>query len=80
MNQCDITTSCIFLGGDYHCACRPGYKSGDPAAEYRIETPEHSYLVFVPENTPCNELCDYQLGNPAGLCADVPFADDTCTP
>ncbi|KAE8148041.1 putative adhesin [Aspergillus avenaceus] len=76
-NNCDITTSCINTGTRFHCACRAGYKASknnnDITKQFRLNVPGYSFLVFVPENTACNTLCDNQFGAGPNLCAEVPL-------
>lgn len=91
LNKCDITTSCIATntaGPDgpiapdthYYCACRAGFKATtatDPTKQFRLPMPGQEYRVFVPENTPCNELCSYPHGFSPLLCAEVDL-QNTC--
>ncbi|KAJ5787728.1 hypothetical protein N7457_002718 [Penicillium paradoxum] len=74
-NSCDVTTSCINTGKTFHCACRAGYKAsyrnGDIKSQFRLPMPNYEFLVFVPENTVCNTLCDNPYSAPADLCKEV---------
>ncbi|KAI9372085.1 hypothetical protein BJX61DRAFT_543033 [Aspergillus egyptiacus] len=78
-NHCDITTSCINTGTRFHCACRAGYKASkrnrDITKQFRLNMPDYQHLVFVPENTVCDTLCDNPYGYSAELCAEVPVYD-----
>jgi len=80
-NFCDITTSCISTGTEFHCACRAGYKAsednGNVSEQFRLEMPNYEFLVFVPEYTSCNTLCDNTDGFNPQLCAEVPI-EPTC--
>ncbi|KAJ5473897.1 hypothetical protein N7475_003463 [Penicillium sp. IBT 31633x] len=79
MNSCDITTSCINTGHTFHCACRAGYKAShrnqDLNSQFRLPMPNYEFLVFVPENTACNTLCDDPFAAPSGLCKEVKLQD-----
>ncbi|PVF98746.1 zincin [Serendipita vermifera] len=82
LNKCDITTSCITTGtgANHYCACRAGFKATtatDPTKQFRLPMPGQEYRVFVPENTPCNELCNYPHGFSPLLCAEVDL-QNTC--
>lgn len=82
LNKCDITTSCITTGTgtNHYCACRAGFKATtatDPSKQFRLSMPGQEYRVFVPENTPCNELCDYPHGYSPLLCSEVAL-QNTC--
>ena len=81
-NHCDITTSCIDTGGEFHCACRAGYKASkdnkDVSEQFRLNFPHYEFLVFTPENTVCNTLCKNHYGAGPDLCAEVPIYDE-CT-
>ncbi|KAJ9195648.1 hypothetical protein DTO164E3_6724 [Paecilomyces variotii] len=81
-NSCDVTTSCINTGSLFHCACRAGYKAStdndDYSKQFRLNVPNYQYLVFTPENTACDTLCDNPYGASAELCAEVPI-QDKCT-
>lgn len=74
-NSCDITTSCINTGTTFHCACRAGYKASkrnnDVTSQFRLPMPNYEFLVFVPENTKCNTLCDNPYAAPGDLCKEV---------
>ncbi|KAJ5739299.1 hypothetical protein N7533_012083 [Penicillium manginii] len=74
-NSCDVTTSCINTGTTFHCACRAGYKASkwnnDIHSEFRLPMPNYEFLVFVPENTVCNTLCDNPYAAPGDLCKEV---------
>ncbi|KAJ5112421.1 hypothetical protein N7532_000466 [Penicillium argentinense] len=78
-NSCDITTSCINTGKTFHCACRAGYKASkrnnDIYSQFRLPMPNYEFLVFVPENTVCNTLCDNPYSAPADLCKEVRLYD-----
>lgn len=78
-NRCDITTSCINTGTSYHCACRAGYKAsqanGDVTKQFRLAMPNYEFLVFVPENTSCNTLCNDLTAPPGSLCNEIPVYD-----
>lgn len=78
-NSCDQTTSCINTGSTFHCACRAGYKASknnhDIGKQFRLPMPNYEFLVFVPENTVCNTLCDNPYGASADLCREVPKYD-----
>ncbi|OJK03680.1 hypothetical protein ASPACDRAFT_39299 [Aspergillus aculeatus ATCC 16872] len=75
-NNCDVTTSCINTGTRFHCACRAGYKASpantDVTKQFRLPFPNYQFLVFVPEFTQCNTLCDNPYGASPQLCAEVP--------
>ncbi|RAH67481.1 putative adhesin [Aspergillus aculeatinus CBS 121060] len=75
-NNCDVTTSCINTGTRFHCACRAGYKASpantDVTKQFRLPFPNFQFLVFVPEFTQCNTLCDNPYGASPQLCAEVP--------
>lgn len=74
-NSCDVTTSCINTGSTFHCACRAGYKASqannDVHQQFRLPMPNYQFLVFVPEDTVCNTLCDDPYSAPADLCKEV---------
>lgn len=74
-NSCDQTTSCINTGSTFHCACRAGYKAShannDIHQQFRLPMPNYEFLVFVPENTVCDTLCDNPYSAPADLCKEV---------
>ena len=76
-NHCDVTTSCINTGTRFHCACRAGYKASrrnnDVTKQFRLNMPAYQFLVFTPENTSCNILCDNPNGISNELCAEVPI-------
>jgi hypothetical protein len=76
-NHCDITTSCINTGTRFHCACRAGYKAStdndDIDAQFRLNVPNYTFLVFTPGNTVCNTLCDNPYGAGPDLCSEVPI-------
>ncbi|KAL2872434.1 putative adhesin [Aspergillus lucknowensis] len=78
-NGCDITTSCINTGTRFHCACRAGYKASkrnhDITKQFRLAKPGYEFLVFTPEYTECNTLCDNPYGAGPDLCAEVPLYD-----
>ncbi|KAL4965628.1 putative adhesin [Aspergillus stella-maris] len=78
-NSCDITTSCINTGTRFHCACRAGYKASkknkDITKQFRLPMPDYEFLVFTPESTECNTLCDNPYGYSKELCAEVPIYD-----
>ncbi|PLN81385.1 hypothetical protein BDW42DRAFT_168968 [Aspergillus taichungensis] len=78
-NHCDITTSCINTGTRFHCACRAGYKASadnnDIRKQFRLNMPNYKFLVFTPESTECNTLCDNPYGAGPDLCAEVPIRD-----
>ncbi|KAF9885663.1 hypothetical protein FE257_012645 [Aspergillus nanangensis] len=76
-NSCDITTSCINTGTRFHCACRAGYKASrqnnNVQKQFRLNMPNYGFLVFTPENTECNTLCDnWNSAAPQDLCKEVP--------
>ncbi|KAK2755506.1 hypothetical protein FQN54_006446 [Arachnomyces sp. PD_36] len=81
-NNCDITTSCINTGKEFHCACRAGYKASkdnnDITKQFRLNFPHYEFLVFTPEHTVCDTLCDNHDGAGPDLCAEVPIYDK-CT-
>lgn len=74
-NSCDITTSCINTGSTFHCACRAGYKASpnnfDIKQQFRLPMPNYEFLVFVPERTACDMLCDDPFAPPSELCSEV---------
>jgi hypothetical protein len=76
-NRCDITTSCINTGFSFHCACRAGFKASQDNnnvnQQFRLPVPNYEFLVFVPENTPCNTLCSDPMAAPNNLCNEVPL-------
>lgn len=76
-NNCDITTSCINTGTRFHCACRAGYKASknnnDIKKQFRLNVPNYQFLVFTPESTECNTLCDNPYGAGPNLCSEVPI-------
>lgn len=76
-NHCDITTSCINTGTRFHCACRAGYKASphnkDITKQFRLKMPNYEFLVFTPESTSCNTLCDNPYGFGPDLCKEVPI-------
>ncbi|KAL2012223.1 hypothetical protein VTN00DRAFT_4941 [Thermoascus crustaceus] len=78
-NSCDPTTSCINTGTQFHCACRAGYKASkknqDWGKQFRLNMPNYGFLVFTPENTVCDTLCDNHAGAGPDLCAEVPVYD-----
>ncbi|KAL5365112.1 hypothetical protein BJX96DRAFT_158548 [Aspergillus floccosus] len=80
-NNCDITTSCINTGSRFHCACRAGYKASKDNTnvnkQFRLNVPGYQFLVFTPENTVCDTLCDNPYGASPQLCAEVPI-QKTC--
>ncbi|KAL3475808.1 hypothetical protein BJX99DRAFT_259066 [Aspergillus californicus] len=77
VNGCDVTTSCINTGARFHCACRAGYKASkknnDITKQFRLAMPDYEFLVFTPEYTTCNTLCDNPYGASADLCNEVPI-------
>ncbi|KAJ4232955.1 hypothetical protein NW757_013740 [Fusarium falciforme] len=79
LNKCDISTSCISTGTKFHCACRAGFKAAagdaDVSKHFRLPWDNYRHLVFVPENTPCNTLCDNPHGFSPQLCAEVKKQD-----
>ncbi|CEL01260.1 Putative Adhesin [Aspergillus calidoustus] len=79
VNGCDITTSCINTGTRFHCACRAGYKASkrnnDITKQFRLRMPNYEFLVFTPEYTECNTLCDNPYGASGQLCKEVPVYD-----
>ncbi|OJJ46639.1 hypothetical protein ASPZODRAFT_142443 [Penicilliopsis zonata CBS 506.65] len=81
-NTCDITTSCINTGTRFHCACRAGYKASadndDITQQFRLSVSNYEFLVFTPESTVCDTLCDNSQGAGPDLCAEVPIYD-SCT-
>ena len=78
-NHCDITTSCINTGSRFHCACRAGYKASqhnnDVTKQFRLNMKDYEFLVFTPESTSCNTLCDNPYGFGPDLCSEVPVYD-----
>lgn len=76
-NHCDVTTSCINTGTRFHCACRAGYKASrqnnDITKQFRLNVPGYQFLVFTPEYTQCDTLCDNPYGASAQLCSEVPI-------
>lgn len=72
LNGCDITTSCINTGTQFHCACRAGYKAGNKN-DFRIRMPNYEFLVFVPTGQTCNALCNNPFGYGPELCREVPL-------
>ncbi|KAJ5105573.1 hypothetical protein NUU61_002920 [Penicillium alfredii] len=74
-NSCDPTTSCINTGSTFHCACRAGYKAsrhnGDIAQQFRLPMPNYEFLVFVPEKTKCDTLCDDPYAKASDICKEV---------
>ncbi|KAI9036715.1 putative adhesin [Aspergillus affinis] len=76
-NSCDITTSCINTGTRFHCACRAGYKASTDNnnihKQFRLNVPNYQFLVFTPESTECNTLCNNHNGAGPNLCAEVPI-------
>lgn len=76
-NFCDITTSCINTGSTFHCACRAGYKASpnnnDITKQFRLPFKNYEFLVFVPQNTACNTLCNDWTLPPPALCSEVPL-------
>ncbi|GLA06536.1 hypothetical protein AnigIFM60653_007474 [Aspergillus niger] len=76
-NHCDVTTSCINTGTRFHCACRAGYKASrqnnDITKQFRLNVPGYQFLVFTPEFTQCDTLCDNPYGASAQLCSEVPI-------
>ncbi|KFY80764.1 hypothetical protein V501_05838 [Pseudogymnoascus sp. VKM F-4519 (FW-2642)] len=76
LNHCDPTTSCINTGAHFHCACRAGYKASkennNVNKQFRLTMPNYGFLVFTPENTVCNTLCDNPYGGVGTLCTEVP--------
>lgn len=81
LNKCDITTSCISTGTKFHCACRAGFKAAggdnDSTTHFRLPWDNYRHLVFVPENTPCDVLCNSPNGFSPDLCAEVSL-QNTC--
>jgi hypothetical protein len=79
LNKCDITTSCISTGAKFHCACAAGFKAAasdtDISKHFRLPWDNYRHLVFVPENTPCNVLCNNHAGISDQLCAEVKLQD-----
>ncbi|KAL4910427.1 hypothetical protein BDW74DRAFT_173883 [Aspergillus multicolor] len=79
VNGCDITTSCINTGTRFHCACRAGYKASknnkDVTKQFRLAMPNYEFLVFTPEYTKCDTLCDNPYGYSGNLCKEVPVYD-----
>ncbi|PYI05840.1 hypothetical protein BO78DRAFT_397693 [Aspergillus sclerotiicarbonarius CBS 121057] len=78
-NYCDVTTSCINTGSRFHCACRAGYKASpdnyDITKQFRLNVPGYQFLVFTPEYTQCDTLCDDPYGASADLCSEVKLYD-----
>ncbi|PWY74588.1 hypothetical protein BO94DRAFT_474580 [Aspergillus sclerotioniger CBS 115572] len=78
-NHCDVTTSCINTGARFHCACRAGYKASynnyDITQQFRLNVPGYQFLVFTPEYTQCNTLCDNPYGASPQLCSEVKLYD-----
>ncbi|KAL4807175.1 hypothetical protein BDV18DRAFT_159394 [Aspergillus unguis] len=78
-NHCDATTSCINTGSRFHCACRAGYKATehnhDISKQFRLNVPDYEFLVFTPEWTTCDTLCDNPYGASKELCAEVPVVE-----
>ncbi|KAG9229148.1 hypothetical protein BJ875DRAFT_208025 [Amylocarpus encephaloides] len=78
-NKCDITTSCISTGAKFHCACAAGFKAAagdsDMTKHFRLPWENFRHLVFVPENTPCNVLCNNPNGFSPELCKEVILQD-----
>ncbi|EEH40131.2 hypothetical protein PAAG_08980 [Paracoccidioides lutzii Pb01] len=79
-NFCDITTSCINMGYSFHCACRAGYKAtkyDDPYGkkQFRLPFKHYEFLVFTPEKTECNTLCNDPTASADKLCSEVPLLD-----
>ncbi|KAL2801693.1 putative adhesin [Aspergillus granulosus] len=77
-NHCHPTTSCINTGTRFHCACRAGYKasrSNERNRQFRLNMPGYQFLVFTPEYTECNTLCDNPYGPPSSICSEVPVND-----
>ncbi|KAI9775362.1 MAG: hypothetical protein M1839_001278 [Geoglossum umbratile] len=76
---CHITTSCIDTGAKFHCACRAGFKAAaadnDVSKHFRLPWDNYKHLVFVPENTPCDTLCNNPHGFSPELCAEVKMQD-----
>ncbi|KXG54077.1 EGF-like calcium-binding [Penicillium griseofulvum] len=74
-NKCDPSTSCINTGTSFHCACRAGFKASkynnDLYHQFRLPMPNYEFLVFVPENTPCNTQCADPWAAPSDLCKEV---------
>lgn len=80
LNYCDITTSCINTGANYHCACRAGYKAGN-GNDFRLRMPNYEFLVFVPTGQSCNALCNNPYGYGPELCREVPLLEvGVCRP
>ncbi|KAL4880809.1 hypothetical protein BJY04DRAFT_190855 [Aspergillus karnatakaensis] len=79
VNGCSITTSCINTGTRFHCACRAGYKASknnnDVTKQFRLPMKDYEFLVFTPEYTECNTLCDNPYGMSGSLCREVPKYD-----
>ena len=78
-NSCDQTTSCINTGSTFHCACRAGYKASeandDINQQFRLPMTNYEFLVFVPENTVCDTLCDDPTAAASELCQEVHLYD-----
>jgi hypothetical protein len=78
-NHCDVTTSCINTGTRFHCACRAGYKAStnnnDITKQFRLPMKNYEFLVFTPESTECNTLCNEWFLPPPKLCSEVPLYD-----
>ena len=76
-NHCDVTTSCINTGTRFHCACRAGYKAStdndDITKQFRLPMKNYEFLVFTPESTECNTLCNEWFLPPPHLCSEVPL-------
>ena len=76
-NSCDVTTSCINTGSTFHCACRAGYKASQQnnniKQQFRLDMPNYEFLVFVPQNTVCDTLCNDPYGAPSTICNEVPI-------
>jgi hypothetical protein len=76
-NHCDPTTSCINTGTRFHCACRAGYKAStnnkDITKQFRLPMKNYEFLVFTPEFTQCNTLCNEWFLPPPNLCNEVPL-------
>ncbi|PGH11476.1 hypothetical protein AJ79_04851 [Helicocarpus griseus UAMH5409] len=78
-NYCDVTTSCINTGKHFHCACRAGYKAtkydDDKGKQFRLHFKNYEFLVFTPEHTKCDVLCDDPYAPADKLCHEVKLAD-----
>nr|AAA33384.1 yps-3 [Histoplasma capsulatum] len=76
-NHCDITTSCINTGKRFHCACRAGFKASkdnyDIYKQFRLPFKNFEFLVFTPEYTECDILCDDNTKPANELCQEVPL-------